>query len=40
MTVCEADFNISALKDYFRIEITDLSGKKAYTNAYFTEDFR
>lgn len=40
MTICEADFNIAALKDYFRIEVTGLDGKKAYTNAYFTEDYR
>lgn len=36
----DADFNISPVNNYFRIEVIDCNGKKAYTNAYFTKDFR
>ena len=36
----DADFNISPVNNYFRIEVIDCNGKKAYTNAYFLEDFR
>ncbi len=31
----EASFDISQVSEYFRIEITDFSGEKAYTNAHF-----
>ncbi len=39
-TVCEAKFKASKIYMYFRIEVVDENGKKAYTNAYFTEDFK
>ena len=37
--VTEATFDVSNPNDgYFRITITDLKGKRAFTNAYFPED--
>ncbi len=38
--VTEADFNVWPVNGYFRIEVIGLDGKKAYTNAYFAEDFK
>ncbi len=35
--ITEAEFDLHAVKDYFRIEVIGESGKKAYTNAYFKE---
>jgi len=34
----EAQFDYEPVFNYFRIEVIDKSGEKAYTNAYFTED--
>ena len=36
--VCEAVFDYKDVVNYFRIEVEDQTGEKAYTNAYFTED--
>ena len=36
--LCSADFKLEETTIWFRVEITDFSGEKAYTNAYFKED--
>lgn len=38
-SITNAEFDLKAVKDYFRIEVVDEFGKKAYTNAYFEGDF-
>lgn len=35
--VCETTFKVSRSYEYFRIVVTDAHGKKAYSNAYFTD---
>jgi hypothetical protein len=35
----EAEFNINPKSLYFRLTVTDKSGKRAFTNAFFTSDF-
>ena len=37
--VTSADFDVRPVKGYFRITVTDKFGKKAYTNAYFPEEY-
>ncbi|MBR6502439.1 MAG: hypothetical protein IKT42_03270 [Clostridia bacterium] len=37
--ITEAVFELRGVQDYFRIEIMDNNGNKAYTNAYFEGDF-
>ena len=36
----EACFKLAATTEYFRIEVTDHSGEKAYTNAYFLDELK
>lgn len=36
--ILNAAFDLNAVKDYFRIEVIDEYGKKAFTNAYFKEN--
>ena len=36
--LCEGRFKLAPVFNYFRIEVTDSRGEKAYTNAYFIED--
>lgn len=38
-TVNKASFNAERVHGYFRIEVENRAGEKAYTNAYFKEDF-
>ncbi len=35
----EAEFDATQVFNYFRIEVTDQNGEKAYTNAYFTDEY-
>ena len=37
--ITSAEFELRGAKDYFRIEVIDARGNKAYTNAYFEGDF-
>lgn len=37
--VTSADFDVRPVKGYFRITVTDQFGRKAYTNAYFPDEY-
>ena len=36
--VCEAEFEVTPEQKYVRVTVTDKQGKKAWTNAYFTDE--